>query len=71
MTDTARLSELIKWLVDMLVLCGDVPVYLASDSECNSYGSVDVCGIFSVGGNVIISPYKDGVEVEMHEEEEE
>lgn len=68
MNDTARLSELIKWLVDMLVLMGDVPVYLGSDSECNSYGSVDVCGIFSVGDNVIISPYKDGVELKELEQ---
>lgn len=59
--DTAKISELIKWLEDMKSALGDVNVYVASDSECNSYGTVDVTGIFGYGKNVIICPYKDGL----------
>lgn len=59
--DTAKISELIKWLEDMKEALGDVKVYVASDSECNSYGTIDVCGIFGFGETVIICPYKEGL----------
>ena len=68
--DTVNLSELIKILTDVMALSGDVPVYLATDSECNSFGTVDECGIFVVNNHAIISPYEEGIE-ELDDEDEE
>lgn len=76
-TKSAKISDLIKHLQRIQNTIGDVPVYLSSDSEGNSYGTIEIkdssatlgMEYDSFGWNnkhtaLIISPYQEGLEYE-------
>jgi len=53
-------GELIKKLK---LFSGKTKVYISSDSEGNSYGSIDTSSIEEDHGNVIIYPYIEALDI--------